>query len=139
MKSFIGLLAFIFLIHKCGLSHNEEKKFFGEKFDLKREEYYDSLEKTNISLEKCCINCNSSVDHLEKKLKQNSAVIPLGGSLCGTLGMTETQALAFAKKYNYPIRYNSWKELNVIVQPGEKFQKDWQPDTLKNLLKKQDY
>lgn len=59
--------------------------------------------------------------------------IPNAGSLCGSLRMTEAEALAFAKKYNYPIRYDSWGSLNVILQPGELFIKNWQPDTLKYL------
>ena len=65
-----------------------------------------------------------------------TVTIPNNGSLCGTLKMTEAEALAFANKFNYPLRYNSWGQLNVILQPGEKFKKTWQPDTLKYLVKK---
>jgi hypothetical protein len=68
--------------------------------------------------------------------KLDTIVIMKGGSLCGTLGMTEVEALAFAKKFNYPVRYNIWNEPNVIVQPGEKFSKNWQPDTLLYLVPK---
>lgn len=65
---------------------------------------------------------------------KDTIVIPKGGSLCGTLKMSETEALAFAEKYNYPVRYNDWGEPNVIIQEGETFIKHWQPDKLKYLV-----
>lgn len=68
------------------------------------------------------------------KYLQDTIVIPKGGSLCGTLKMSETEALAFAQKYNYPVRYNDWGEPNVIIQEGEIFIKHWQPDKLKYLV-----
>lgn len=66
----------------------------------------------------------------------DTIVIPKGGSLCGTLKMTETEAVAFAKKFNYPIIYNDWREPIVIVHYGDKFIQAFQPDTLKHLFKK---
>lgn len=63
----------------------------------------------------------------------DTIVIPKGGSLCRTLKMSETEALALAKKFNYPVRYNDWGEPNVLVQPGEIFLKGWQPDIIRYL------
>jgi hypothetical protein len=72
----------------------------------------------------------------DENLQKDFIEIQPGNSLCGTLGMTTEEALSFANKFNYPLRYNSWGQLNVILQPGEKFKKTWQPDTLKYLVKK---
>lgn len=47
-------------------------------------------------------------------------VIPKGGSLCGTLGITPEIALMIAQKENLKYWYKH-KKLYVLVQPGMRF------------------
>ncbi len=66
-----------------------------------------------------------------------SVIIPRGGSLCGTLGVTKKYALWFAE-FNHLKHYRKGKTLVVVIQPGDEFLrvgKIWTPVT-KKLIKK---
>lgn len=105
----------------------------------KKQNEIDAIEQKSFDSELSMLK--DSIYYLNQKLdalnfsckKDTTIVIPKGGSLCGTLKISETEALALAKKFNYPVRYNSWGKSNVIIQPGEKFSKTWQPDLIKYL------
>ena len=65
-----------------------------------------------------------------------SVIIPRGGSLCGTLGVTKEYALWFAE-FNHLKHYRKGKTLVVVIQPGDEFLrvgKIWTPVT-KKLIK----
>lgn len=73
----------------------------------------DSLE-TGIS--------RPSIDDGKRPESLSEITIPKGGSLCGTLGMTRQEALAFAKKNS--MKYWTKKNiLYVLIYPGEVFTK----------------
>lgn len=50
-----------------------------------------------------------------------NSVIPVGGSLCGSLKMTSIEALLFAKKYRMTYWYGKKKWLYVLIKPGDTF------------------
>lgn len=91
--------------------------------------YVDSLEHSNIEVE-------SSTPYLNKILKDTIMIEP-GGSLCGTLGMSEEEALSFAQKFGYSYKYKTSGDLIVNIQPGECFVKNgWQPYVIRYMVPK---
>ena len=92
--------------------------------------HIDSLEYPNIEVE-------SSTSSFNKISKDTIIMTEPGGSLCGTLGMSEDEALTFAQKFGYHYWYKTSGDLIVNIQPGECFVKGpWQPEVLEHLVKK---
>ncbi len=58
---------------------------------------------------------------VEKHTLSETTYMPIGGSLCGTLGMTRDEALSFAKKNGLRYWYKNQK-LIVLVHPNDGFQ-----------------
>jgi hypothetical protein len=71
---------------------------------------------------------------------EENVIIPNGGSLCGTLGITQEYALQFAKINNLKY-YHRGHKLIVIIQPGDEFMpvgKLWTPVVKQKRIKNEE-
>ena len=108
----------------------------------KKENEIDAIEQKSFDSELSMLKdsiyyLNQKLDALNFSCKKDTIIAtPKGGSLCGTFKMNETEALAFAKKFNYPVRYNHLGKPNVIIQEAEEFSVGLQPKVIKHLKPK---
>lgn len=94
-------------------SHSEYK--IEEPVDTTASEHYPNIQEPKVT---------------ELPSVSANVIIPIGGSLCGTLKMTVVEAREFAKRNGYKEFYTSSGIYVVIIQPGEIFHKIggvWEP------------
>ena len=110
----VGLLAFTLLVISVSTNDDEIKNVPIKK----QKEKQDSVIKVGNT------NLKIYTVSISETLK-----IPKNGSLCGSLKMSETRAINFAKKYNYPIRWRDYTTV-VLIPSGAGFHlvnNEWQP------------